>query len=148
MEPNLHWLLVEFYLTNGSKLGHFVREVTVWWIAWRKEKRKFNISDITSLVNTIVTLYEEKCSILTERTLDRTAGGWADLAAVFLNALGQLYEGGVSGEPVFSSRWRKEFFGTIFYRWTGLQDAFILGLALRCGVFQVWNINVMCSQLR
>lgn len=41
MELNLRWLLVEFNLTNSSKLGHFVWEVTVHWgITWR-QKSKF-----------------------------------------------------------------------------------------------------------
>lgn len=41
-------------------------------------------------------------SILTEGTLGRTAGGRIDLATVVLNALGQLYEGGVPGEAALT----------------------------------------------
>lgn len=48
-----------------------------------------------------MSLSEETLSVLTEGTLNRTAGCRIDLAPVVLNALGQLYEGGVSGEAAF-----------------------------------------------
>lgn len=51
---------------------------------------------------TILSSHEETFCILTEGTLDRTAGGRVNLTTVVLNALGQLYEGGVPGEAAFS----------------------------------------------
>ena len=74
---------------------------------------------------------------LTGGTLERTAGGRADLAPVVLNALGQLHEGGVPGEAAFSSgRW-KQVFGTVVYRRAGLQHTLLLRGAFGCGALRV-----------
>lgn len=69
----------------------------------KREKYWMQVSSHHLLTyTTVVTSSEETFWILTEDTLDRTAGGRVDLASVVLNALCQLYEGGVPGETAFS----------------------------------------------
>lgn len=79
----------------------------------------------------------EPCSLLTKSTSDRTAGGRVDLASVVLNAPGQLYKGGVSGEFAFAPRCGKEVFGTVLYRSTSLVCFFLLGGAFEGEVCHV-----------
>ena len=72
--------------------------------------------------------------------LDGTAGGRVDLAPVVLDALYQLYEGGVPGETAFSPRWGKEFFGTVVHTW--FQNIFLPARTFNRGAPQVWNKNL------
>lgn len=55
------------------------------------------------ITHTPTNLSQETGCVLTEVALDGAARGRVDLATVVLDALGQLDEGGVSGEAPFSA---------------------------------------------
>lgn len=146
MELNLRWLLVEFNLTNSSKLGHFVWEVTVHWgITWRQKskfKKKRKKRKLRSFIASFIIICWRRNFFLNEEmsfllTLDRTAGGRVDLASIILNALGELYEGRVASEAAFGPRWREEIFGTVVGGRTWFKYAFLLGWACGWGVLRV-----------
>lgn len=73
---------------------------------------------------------------LTEDAPDGAGGGRVDLAAVVLDALGQLDEGGVPGEAAFGPRRRKELLGTVVYGRAGVQEGFLGGGDLGRGARQ------------
>lgn len=50
------------------------------------------------LSSELYVLVTRQTPVLTKGTFDGTAGGGVDLAAVILDLLGELYQGGVTGE--------------------------------------------------
>lgn len=70
MKPHLRWLLVEFNLTDSSKLGHFVWDVIVWWTTWRKNKDRLNIQChyTRGCINRKLTVIDRFCKMVKEKS--------------------------------------------------------------------------------